>query len=360
MHKIQIRKSVFETNSSSSHSLTLGKGDLAAQPLPPHILREGVICLSAGEYGWEWHRYYSVQGKLRYLLTQVTNGQVPDDIEELCQDNERVAMLRDVVKEHTGCSIIVTHSSGHIDHQSAMGDGNNGVELFNSAEALKSFIFDPESYIETGNDNSSPPWQINTDRGYELYYGASIKEVPKSYRPMELTPSSRYGDSGYLTPNGALLTSNFNAHLYEKLVKTGIVSKVVWEGKTAFDPFQYDDVRGSTASRITRGGDDGLKLAPNFEAISRIQKVAYDHNNPDDDRERPVMTVMLSPALVKELKALPATAEVLFKLAHAKLQLSRLTKAMAERGESYLAKAKQKTEEGIAELEAQAKAQGLL
>jgi hypothetical protein len=53
----QIRKRVFETNSSSSHSLTLSPGDLVAQPFSDDVLRSGVLSvellrLYRPRFGW--------------------------------------------------------------------------------------------------------------------------------------------------------------------------------------------------------------------------------------------------------------------------------------------------------------------
>ena len=53
----QIRKNVFETNSSSSHSLTVSEGDITGQPFSDHTLREGVVIVGKGEYGWEFEQY---------------------------------------------------------------------------------------------------------------------------------------------------------------------------------------------------------------------------------------------------------------------------------------------------------------
>lgn len=59
--KQQKRCGVFETNSSSSHSLTLSQSQLVAAPWPASMLREGIIPLSVDVYGWEWRRYYLLQ-----------------------------------------------------------------------------------------------------------------------------------------------------------------------------------------------------------------------------------------------------------------------------------------------------------
>jgi len=132
----KVRKGVFETNSSSMHSITI-----ADEGIYDHIFvpENGTLNITArGEYGWEQERYDSVADKLDYACI-------------LCEGNARFSkMLIKVIKKHTGAKEVnISYDDGYIDHQS-MGLGD---DIFYSEEATKNFIFNPNSELETGNDN---------------------------------------------------------------------------------------------------------------------------------------------------------------------------------------------------------------
>jgi len=57
MKKRLIRQSVFETNSSSAHSISLGK-DTGKQFLLDTLYpdQNGTITLTGGEFGWDWFK----------------------------------------------------------------------------------------------------------------------------------------------------------------------------------------------------------------------------------------------------------------------------------------------------------------
>lgn len=151
----QIRKNVFETNSSSSHSLTLSAGDIEKQPFADDVLREGVYLVKKGEFGWEQEEYYRIEDKLSYLFTQVVSEKIPQgDAEDITATlrgiNKEFDMLCRVVQEHTGVKLLASPGSdGYIDHQSS----DVGWELFHDEAQLRQFLFSPRSYVETDNDN---------------------------------------------------------------------------------------------------------------------------------------------------------------------------------------------------------------
>ncbi len=253
--KQQIRKSVFETNSSSSHSLTMGTGDLAAVPFSPSVLRRGEVALQVGEYGWEYRRYYTPIEKLNYLLTQVTGGKdIPtgepeDNVRTLCESHERVAMLCRVVKEHTGCDVVVNPGSGYIDHDSE----GVGMELFNNEDTLRRFIFDQTAYVETSNNNASAPWKISTDRDgkKELYYLAGIREVPDDYVEIKLKAIQEYSViQGFSTSAGGAMGEQLHAELFKRLAATGIATHAHWTCVDTNNSFDHRDIAGHSASML--------------------------------------------------------------------------------------------------------------
>ena len=70
-----IRKSVFETNSSSTHSICIAK-DVEVE-LPKKL------DLEFGEFGWECDRLDSLHSKSSYLYTAVVNYGSPEELEKI-------------------------------------------------------------------------------------------------------------------------------------------------------------------------------------------------------------------------------------------------------------------------------------
>lgn len=158
MRKI-IRKKAFETNSSSSHSISLASNDkeFILDMIYPN--EEGNIVVEGdSEFGWAWDKINDAYQKLEYAYIGGVN-------EEL---------LTRVIKEQTGCNeVIFNEISGYIDHES-YGTVNNICVDF---ESTRNFIFNKNSWLVTGNDNSRKP------RDY-FHYPIYTKEgiIPVKYK----------------------------------------------------------------------------------------------------------------------------------------------------------------------------------
>lgn len=182
--KIAIRRSVFETNSSSSHSVTISDEELSDfKALAKSELREGVIRakLREGGYGWEWYRYYSPGAKIAYLVAQVTRGRRSggsgQDITADVREYRDVDRMLSKIERATGCRVSVIGADRcPIDHDSV----GVGIEVLSDEDAMMRFIFGQASYVETGNDNSSAPATIDTDCGPEPYHIGRYVEQPQS------------------------------------------------------------------------------------------------------------------------------------------------------------------------------------
>lgn len=182
---IKIRSSVFETNSSSCHSLCFQKDIFNEFGISETSFKTGILPITLRGYGWEWFRYYSVEGKLSYLLTAVlcrigkTYAEpvlLKDLIETLeeSSDLELIQAIEKTVKEVFDLEIEIHFGDDvYVDHESAY------VYSEIKPENLKEFLLSPLCYVETGNDNSSPPFRINTDKGQEIYF-RSIDYQPES------------------------------------------------------------------------------------------------------------------------------------------------------------------------------------
>lgn len=150
---LQTRKNVFETNSSSTHSITLGGGEyLMDTSLVPN--EEGFIDIPAYEFGWEYDTYRYAEAKASYALIYCLDWSGDNK-------DKHLSVLIDVIKDQTGAIGIKwseTQKSswdfyphGYIDHQSV--EGGRLDYLFEDAETLRRFIFDEHSVLITDSDN---------------------------------------------------------------------------------------------------------------------------------------------------------------------------------------------------------------
>jgi len=184
---MKIRRGIFETNSSSSHTLVFVPNEKLDQNIKP---KQGVVDIMTGEYGWEWESYYSPEEKASYVATAIMN-----EYDEV--DQGLVARFQRVIKEHTGADIVrimpvsglqilksqkdiiknfasqglpVPASTleemidkqlesddvhwGYIDHQSAPhGRPDVWNPILEDDGTMKEFIFSSKCYFKTGNDN---------------------------------------------------------------------------------------------------------------------------------------------------------------------------------------------------------------
>lgn len=142
-----IRYSVFETNSSSTHSISISENMDLLDSITPN--EDGNIVLTGGEFGWSWIRFNDTLTKANYCAVDQ-------------KDNEQnLALLVKVLKDQTGAKEIIFYFSeddnkpnwSYIDHDS---EGNSNT-VFKNEETLRNFLFNPKSILFTGNDNTLPP-----------------------------------------------------------------------------------------------------------------------------------------------------------------------------------------------------------
>lgn len=159
-----IRQSVWETNSSSTHSLSITSSNNLNDTIIP--AEDGTITLTGGEFGWEIEDYWDAFTKANYCALDIcprdwvayrkysADYKSHEDIKpeinsEEAELNDRLKMLVKVIKEHTGAYSIIFKLEGYIDHQSR-GTSN---EAFENEETLKQFLFSKSSGLHTDNDN---------------------------------------------------------------------------------------------------------------------------------------------------------------------------------------------------------------
>lgn len=163
--KIQIRYNIFETNSSSSHSLTIAeyKEGQLLDTLYPDYGTTDTLTVGSDEFGWDWATFDDAATKLSYCAIYVRDWVEGDDQPKFFD------ILTKVIQEHTGIKNIIypyekgdyTDYTGYIDHQSV--EDRDLDYLFENPELLRQFIFNPESTLRTGNDNEYDPLKGDYD-----------------------------------------------------------------------------------------------------------------------------------------------------------------------------------------------------
>ena len=144
---INIRKNVFETNSSSVHAICISKDKELEIP------KELTFCFD--DYGWQDNLLNTPIQLASYLYTAIYNLYF-DNKDEL---NDFKNYIYDTLGKH-GCDCTFDEPKnerygidyGYIDH---LGELVPLIEsLRKSEKKLLRFLFSPDSFIVTGNDNS--------------------------------------------------------------------------------------------------------------------------------------------------------------------------------------------------------------
>ena len=142
----KIRFGVFETNSSSTHCVSISKMFKTLDTIYPDEF--GVIHLYGRGFGWEIEEYSDALTKANYMAIYATKYYGLEENKELFTKN-----LIDVIKYQTGCDEVIIHDNedSYIDHQSVENEDYHSLMI--DKESLKLFIFNPDSLLITGNDN---------------------------------------------------------------------------------------------------------------------------------------------------------------------------------------------------------------
>lgn len=174
---IKIRKGVFETNSSSVHSLCISKEDKLFLFIP----KTKSIKIRTNEFGWEAEEYTSAEDKLSYIYTGILQHIIWDVESKHCKSKEEVANIINKNKYYKKFINYLDQIYSNVDIENikiittkeAWFDGgsnneytfeffheiNGGINLevldyiFKSIETFINFAENPNTVIRTGNDN---------------------------------------------------------------------------------------------------------------------------------------------------------------------------------------------------------------
>ena len=151
--KKQIRKSIFETNSSSTHSIVIGNnGEDIYANLPKKLEFHG------DEFGWEHELYTDTQSKADYLFTSLIYTETPleykERIKNILAKWDIEAEFDEIVEKRYESGYIcyeIKDKFCYVDH----GNGNKDLvkELCEDEVKLMNYLFSDSSYVETSNDN---------------------------------------------------------------------------------------------------------------------------------------------------------------------------------------------------------------
>ena len=154
-----IRKNTFETNSSSSHSLTVNSNLLVLSQLNPYYdwsyryMNGPLIQVPMGEF-CSWCNHTSQEDRLSYLVLLIINklfhgnelwccdsGTKAEVLEKLFQDEEYLELCAEVAEHHgDGVVGIIPSTEGYIDHGSD--DYNSMWDFLNQyGLTINEFVF---------------------------------------------------------------------------------------------------------------------------------------------------------------------------------------------------------------------------
>lgn len=149
--KRQIRKGVYETNSSSTHAICITKD---GYELKDHI------DFHTGEYGWECEEYVDLDNKASYLITAILSmdkeyaDQKLIQLEDILNENKITYTIPELnVKSYEyGKEKHYYYDIGYdyIDHAGELKSWINDV--LSDSDKLFRYLFG-DSFIITGNDN---------------------------------------------------------------------------------------------------------------------------------------------------------------------------------------------------------------
>lgn len=139
---VKIRKGVFETNSSSTHSICITRNNDAIT-LPEKVVFAG------RDFGWEQDIHYDTESKAAYLYTAIC--QLGDY--KMLDKSKLIQFIADTLADNgVDYEFIEMVDEFYIDHVGELMEFVTSV--CHSKRRLLRFLFSAESFIVTGNDNS--------------------------------------------------------------------------------------------------------------------------------------------------------------------------------------------------------------
>ena len=158
--KKQIRRNVFETNSSSVHAICMSNLASFEEQTAPSLdsLKGGVLIFQHGEYGWEFETRNTTLERASYLYEALFDVFSKDDLlkaeEHISAALEKYNIKCEFEEDNAGCwtdgEVIYKCSDGYVDHGGELKEFV--FKLLTDDEMLIKYLFG-DTLIITGNDN---------------------------------------------------------------------------------------------------------------------------------------------------------------------------------------------------------------
>lgn len=174
-----IRRGLPETNSSSSHSVTISMTNNFQDPniwnLQPD--ENGIIHVPGDvSFGWEWNKYNDVLTKLQYVCGIICHS----NYEHRIKRSKKLFELKRIILDFTGAKDVIFDWETEYNERLKNGEDPEDIwinspeidhnswdifpEITENKDTLKNFIFNPESWLYLGNDNSSADKDFYVDQ----------------------------------------------------------------------------------------------------------------------------------------------------------------------------------------------------
>ena len=154
----KIRQNVFETNSSSVHSLVISSeglepSNLKIDPKTDHII------VNTQYFGKEYNIYNTQEDKLSYLITYIITAlQYKYDNQEILEvelfKDYRFIYVENIIKNYCNCSgiTVVINEEGGFDHQTSPYQSDCIIDFYDDSETIENFIFNKYISLKTSWD----------------------------------------------------------------------------------------------------------------------------------------------------------------------------------------------------------------
>lgn len=168
----KIRRGVFETNSSSTHSICIARNK---EPKIPEFMQ-----FRFGEFGWDCDTLYTPYAKASYLYTGlIANGRDEDFaaiLKVLSAKGVRIISVEEPIFEMCSYTDVEGNeqkyrsgkNTGYVDHHDELKEFLDAICA--DEQKLSRFLFSDLSFIITGNDNDDVDVEIKVDYDYDGYY----------------------------------------------------------------------------------------------------------------------------------------------------------------------------------------------
>ena len=167
----QIRPSVFETNSSSTHSICITSD-------PRSLSIPAKLTFRCDSFGWSWRELRTPEDKAAYLYSSMLNLHSRDEVNEMTAKITDALAREGIVcefeepeyRDYGGGDLYCTNAD--VDHAGADDHYRFVEHTVHNKNRLLRYLFSEDSFVLTGNDNDPDDRtvDINVPYKHEEYY----------------------------------------------------------------------------------------------------------------------------------------------------------------------------------------------